>query len=59
MLKDSLDEVLPQVLTTIEKSDIDFYDKVELLLNLRLFLNSENYENNIKILQRETKRYKR
>lgn len=59
MLKDSLDEVVPQVLTTIEKSDIDFYDKIELLLNLRLFLSSENYENNIKILRKETKRYER
>lgn len=50
MLNESLEEVEDLIIKSLEKSDIPLYDKLELLLNLRLFL--EDYENNIKVLKR-------
>lgn len=50
MLDESLEKINEILIKSIEISDIPLYDKLELLLNLRLFL--EDYENNIKVLKR-------
>ena len=50
MLDESLEKINEIIIRSLEISDIPLYDKLELLLNLRLFL--EDYENNIKVLKR-------
>lgn len=50
MLNESLEKINEIIIRSLEISDIPLYDKLELLLNLRLFL--EDYENNIKVLKR-------
>lgn len=50
MKKESLEEVGDLLIKSIETSNITLYEKIELLLNLRLFL--EDYDNNIKVLKR-------
>lgn len=50
MTNDSLDQALEIIIKAIEKSDISVYDKVELLININLFL--KDYDNNIKVLKR-------
>lgn len=50
MLEDSIEKINNIIIKSIEISDIPLYDKLELLLNLKLFL--EDYDNNIKVLKR-------
>lgn len=52
MKNDSLIKALLIIFDTIDKSDINTQDKLELLINLRSFLNVDKYENNIKILSK-------
>ena len=49
MKKQSLDEIEEKFLEAIENSNIDNVEKIELLVNIKLFL--ENYKDNIRILQ--------
>lgn len=53
MTSDSLDQALEIIIKAIEKSDISVYDKVELLININLFL--KDYEDNIKVLKKRKK----
>lgn len=50
MNKESLDKVRSKLSEIIENEKIDKADKMELLLNLWWFLDSELYEDNIKTL---------
>lgn len=50
MNKESLEKVRSKLSEIIENEKIDKSDKMELILNLWLFLDSELYEDNIKIL---------
>lgn len=57
MNKESLDKIKDKFIDIIENTNIDNADKLELLMNIWLFL--ENYEENIKILQQYGKRIKK
>lgn len=50
MQDESIEKVKKVIITSIELSDINLYDKVELLVNTNQFLS--NYNENIKILKR-------
>lgn len=52
MKKDSLIKAILIIFDAIDKSDITLQDKLELMINLRCFLNVDKYENNIKILSK-------
>ena len=52
MKKDSLIKAVLIIFDAIDKSDIPLQDKLELMINLRCFLNVDKYENNIKILSK-------
>lgn len=54
MNKESLDKIKDRFIDIIENTNIDNADKLELLMNIWLFL--ENYEENIKILQQYGKK---
>lgn len=53
MEKESLIKTAIATFNAIDKLDINNCDKVELLTNLRLFLNVDTYDNNIKVLSKE------
>lgn len=52
MKQDSLIKAILIIFDAIDKSDINIQDKLELMINLRCFLNVDKYENNIKILSK-------
>lgn len=52
MKQDSLIKAILIIFDAIDKSDIPLQDKLELMINLRCFLNVDKYENNIKILSK-------
>lgn len=52
MNKNSLIKAILIIFDAIDKSDIPVQDKLELMINLRCFLNVDKYENNIKILSK-------
>lgn len=58
MNKESLLKVKEILIKNLDKAKIDKADKTELLLNLWLFLDEENYENNVDVLKRYGKRRK-
>ena len=58
MNKVSLLKAKEILIKNLDKAKIDKADKTELLLNLWLFLDEENYENNVDILKRYGKRRK-
>lgn len=53
MEKESLEKIQEKVVEVLNNSDIKTIDKLELLINLMHFLNSDNYRKNIKILQKQ------
>ena len=53
MEKESIEIVLEEIVNVLNELDIPIYDKVELLINLINFLDTEQYEENIKILRRK------
>lgn len=52
MKQDSLIKAILIIVDSLDKSDIPVQDKLELMINLRCFLNVDKYENNIKILSK-------
>lgn len=54
MTKEELEEAADIILDTIITSNLSNYTKIELIINLRKFL--ENYRENIKILRNNEKR---
>jgi len=52
MKDDSLIKAILIIVDSLDKSDIPLQDKLELMINLRCFLNVDKYENNIKILSK-------
>lgn len=58
MEQDSLRQARELLSNVIENSEINQADKIELLINLYAFLNGVEYNNNIKILQKELERRK-
>lgn len=53
MEKESLEKIQEKVVEVLNNSNIKTIDKLELLINLMHFLNSDNYRKNIKILQKQ------
>ena len=53
MEKESIEKARELCIAILDKSDIKNQDKVELLLNIYHFLDSNKYEKNIKILMKE------
>lgn len=52
MDKETLIKARKIIIEALSKSDLDLIDKLELTLNLNTLLNSENYDNDIKILRK-------
>jgi hypothetical protein len=57
--KESLKKVSDRVHLLVDDPDVPVEDKVELLINVLHFLNPEEYEDNIKVLQEHKLRLKR
>lgn len=58
MEKTSLEKVSSAFFEALDKVDIPPEDKIELLINVRCFLCSDLYKENVGILQSNTDRYK-
>lgn len=52
MNKESLEEAIEKCSEAIANSNINTIDKIELLLNLKQFLDTQKYEENINVLRR-------
>ena len=59
MNKESLKKVSERVHLLVDDPDVPIEDKVELLINILHFLNPEEYEGNIKVLQEHKLQLKR
>ena len=59
MKDESLDKALDAFYKTLDKLDIDVADKVELLVNLKHFLDPLRYRDNITLLSNEQRRRQR
>jgi hypothetical protein len=57
--KESLKKVSDRVHLLVDNPDVPIEDKVELLINILRFLNPEEYEDNIKVLQEHKLQLKR
>ena len=53
MERESLEKVQDKVFELVDDTSIPILDRAELLINLISFLNPEEYENNIKVLQKK------
>ena len=53
MKKESLELALDLIIDALDKSTINIVDKVEIMRNLSCLLSYENYEKDIKILQKQ------
>lgn len=52
MEKESLETAKESIANMVDVLDIPIYDKIELLINLVHFLNPEEYDENVKVLQK-------
>ena len=48
----SLNETIDMIIENLDKMEINQQDKVELILNLKEFLQPKNYKENIKVLEK-------
>ena len=48
----SLNQTINMIIDNLDKMDINEQDKVELMLNLKEFLQPKNYKENIKVLEK-------
>lgn len=55
MDKSSLEKAFELIMDSINKSDIKAQDKIELLINLKLFLEPQEYKDNISVLRKNQK----
>ena len=53
MEKESLEIVSEKVVDMLNHAEIETIDKIELLVNLMHFLNPDEYDDNIKVLQKK------
>lgn len=53
----SLNETIDMIIENLDKMEMNEQDKVELMLNLKEFLQPKYYKENIKVLEKE--RFKR
>lgn len=52
MKKESLDVAIEVIVHAIAETEIDIRDRIELMINIREFLKSEKYKENIKVLKK-------
>ena len=52
MKKESLDAAIEVIVHAIAETEIDIRDRIELMINIREFLKSEKYKENIKVLKK-------
>ena len=52
MKSKSLNQAINMIIDNLDKMDINEQDKVELMLNLKEFLQPKNYKENIKVLEK-------
>ena len=57
MKSKSLKQTINMIIDNLDKMDINEQDKVELMINLKEFLQPKYYKENIKVLEKE--RFKR
>ena len=48
----SLNETIDMIIENLDKMEMNEQDKVELMLNLKEFLQPKNYKENIKVLEK-------
>lgn len=53
MNKESLEIMQQRIHLMVDDPQIPIYDKVEAMINVLHFLNPENYEENIKVLEKK------
>ena len=53
----SLNQTIDMMITNLDKMEINQQDKIELMLNLKEFLQPKYYKENVKVLEKE--RFKR
>ena len=53
MNKESLIKAREIIIEALDNSDINLIDKIELMMNLAVLLDVNNYEDDIKILRKE------
>lgn len=53
MKSKSLNQTINMIIENLDKMDINEQDKVELMINLREFLQPKYYKENVKVLQKE------
>lgn len=53
MKSKSLNQAIDMIIENLDKMDINIQDKVELMINLREFLQPKYYKENIRVLQKE------
>ena len=52
MKSKSLNQTINMIIENLDKMDINEQDKVELMINLREFLQPKNYKENIRVLEK-------
>lgn len=52
MKQESLEETILDIINMLDKKEMDLLEKIELMNNLRLFLNPYKYEENVRILEK-------
>ena len=58
MNDDSLEKAMKAIIKTLEETDINQIDKIELMINITRLLSKENYKEDIKTLKLKDKRRK-
>lgn len=53
MKSKSLNQTINMIIENLDKMEINEQDKVELMINLREFLKSKNYKENVNVLEKE------
>lgn len=53
MKSKSLNQTINMIINNLDKMDINEQDKVELMINLKEFLQPKYYKENVKVLQKE------
>lgn len=59
MNKDSLIKASEELMRALKNVEIDNVDKLELMINLNILLDENNYENHIKVLRKDCKNRRR
>lgn len=57
MQKETLEEAISRFIEVVSKMDKPLVEKIELMINVKSFLDPKKYENNIKVLSKENKKH--